>query len=72
LSKSSNSPEKKTLRASERDTERVQQLRMQYWQVMGEVNLADLVFGDETGFNLAMTRRYARSPRGLREERPFT
>ena len=66
LSKSSSSPEKKTLHASERDTERVQQLRVEYWQVIGEVNIADLVFVDETGSNLAMTRRYARSPQGRR------
>ena len=34
-------PEKKTLHASERDTERVQQLRVQYWQEIGAVKLAD-------------------------------
>ena len=37
----------------------MQQLRVQYWQEIGEVNLADLVFVDETGSNLAMTRRTA-------------
>ena len=65
-SRSSSSPGKKTLHATERDTERVQQLRVQYWQEIGAVNLKDLVFVDETGCNLAMTRRYARSPRGSR------
>ena len=49
-----------------RDTERVQQLRVQYWHEIGEVNLKDLVFVDETGSNLAMTRRYARSLKGSR------
>ena len=44
----------------------MQQLRVEYWQVIGEVNLADLVFVDETGSNLAMTRRYARSLKGSR------
>jgi transposase len=44
----------------------VQQLRVEYWQVIGEVNIADLVFVDETGSNLAMTRRYARSFQGRR------
>ena len=39
---------------------------MEYWQVIGEVNIADLVFVDETGSNLAMTRRYARSLKGRR------
>jgi len=79
-SKSSNLPEKKTLRATERDSERVQQLRVEYWHKIGAVNLEDLVFVDETGSNLrssldgrfrpenfaAMTRRYARSCRGSR------
>ena len=54
------------MHASERDTERVQQLRVQYWRVIGEVNLEDLVFVDETGSNLAMTRRYARALKGSR------
>ena len=72
---------KKTLHATERETERVQQLRVQYWHEIGEqvcrteasvpatlrqVKLEDLVFVDETGSNLAMTRRYARSCRGSR------
>lgn len=34
--------------------------------MIGEVNLEDLVFVDETGSNLAMTRRYARSLKGTR------
>lgn len=66
LSKSSSLPEKKTLHATERDTERVQQLRVEYWHQIAEVNEDDLVFVDETGSNLAMTRRYARSQRGSR------
>lgn len=44
----------------------MQQLRVQYWHEIGAVNLEDLVFVDETGSNLAMTRRYARSPKGRR------
>ena len=54
------------MHATERDTERVQQLRVQYWQEIGEVKLEDLVFVDETGSNLGMTRRYARSLKGSR------
>jgi len=42
---------KKTLHATEQDSERVQQLRVEYWHEIGEVNLADLVFVDETGSN---------------------
>ena len=61
-SKSLNSRPKKTLHATERDTERVQLLRVQYWQEIGEVSLENLVFVDETGSNLAMTRRTAPVP----------
>ena len=64
--KSSSLLEKKTLHATERHSERVQQLRVEYWHEIGEVNLADLVFVDETGSNLAMARRYARSLKGSR------
>ena len=39
---------------------------MEYCHEIGAVNLEDLVFVDETGSNLAMTRRYARSVRGSR------
>ena len=54
------------MHATERETERVQQLRVDYWHEIGQVKLEDLVFLDETGSNLAMTRRYARSQRGSR------
>ena len=57
---------KKTLHASEAQTQRVQKLRAQYWTAIGDVKLSDLVFIDETGVNLAMTRRYARARRGKR------
>lgn len=33
---------------------------------IGEINLADLVFIDEAGVNIAMTRRFARSLQGSR------
>ena len=49
-----------------RDTERVQQLRVQYWHEIVQVNLEDFVFVDETGSNVSMTRRYARSLKGSR------
>lgn len=48
---------KKTLHATEAETERVQNLRREYWTTIGEVNLKDLVFIDETGVNLTYTRR---------------
>ncbi len=50
----------------------MQRLRVEYWHNLGEVKLADLVFVDESGVNLAMSRRYARSLEGTRAygERP--
>jgi transposase len=57
---------KKTLHASEAKSERVQNLRREYWRSIGEVKLSDLVFIDETGVNLAMTRGYARAKKGNR------
>ncbi len=56
---------KKTLHADEAQSERVQNLRSQYWTTIGEVRLKDLVFIDETGVNLAMTRRYGRAKKGV-------
>ena len=41
-------------------------MRREYWITIGEVKLSDLVFIDETGVNLAMTRRYARAKKGHR------
>jgi len=57
---------KKTLHANEAETERVQNLRREYWTTIGEVSLKDLVFIDETGINLAMIRHYARAKKGKR------
>ena len=54
------------LHANEAETERVQNLRREYGRTIGEVQLHDLVFIDETGVNLAMTRRYARAQKGRR------
>ena len=39
---------------------------MKYWQTIGEVELEDLVFFDEAGDNIAMTRRHAWSEKGKR------
>jgi transposase len=57
---------KKTLHATEKDTPRVQQARIDYWQELRNIAPEDLVFIDESGLNLAMIRLYARSPRGQR------
>jgi transposase len=57
---------KKTLHASEKDTPRVQQARIDYWEEIRDIDPENLVFIDETGVNLAMIRLYARAPRGQR------
>ena len=57
---------KKTLHTSECQTDRVQTLRQEYWHTIGQVKLKDLIFLDEAGTHLGMTRRYARSEKGKR------
>lgn len=44
----------------------MQKLRAEYWTIIGEVNLTDLVFIDEAGVNIAMTRHFARASKGSR------
>ena len=58
--------QKKSLHATERDTPRVQQARADYQQLMAALDVHRLKFVDESGVNLAMTRRYGRAPRGTR------
>jgi transposase len=41
-------------------------LRFEYWQLIQSVLLKDLVFLDESGIHLGMTRSHARSPKGER------
>ncbi|WP_349282636.1 IS630 family transposase (plasmid) [Polaromonas hydrogenivorans] len=57
---------KKTVHASERDTAQVRQARRQYWQGIARHAPARLKFVDESGVNIAMTRRYGRARRGQR------
>ena len=57
---------KKSLHASERDSERVQQARTNYREMIGSLEVSRLKFVDESGVNLAMTRRYGRAPKGVR------
>ena len=40
--------------------------RVNYWQAIQQIRAEDLVFIDEAGVNLAMTRLYARALRGQR------
>lgn len=64
--------QKKTLIASEQFSERVQKLRHEWRIWLDTVDIRNLVFIDETGFNLAMTRKYGRTEGGERanDERP--
>ena len=57
---------KKSIHAVERDTERVRQARHDYQSKISQVPFERLTFVDESGVNLAMTRRYGRAPRGQR------
>lgn len=47
--------------------------RVEFWQAIREMRVEDLVFIDEAGVNLAMTRLYARVVRGQRaySHRPY-
>jgi transposase len=56
--------QKKSLHATERDTERVQQARVDDQALTQPFDLQRFTFVDESGVNLAMTRRFGRAPRG--------
>jgi hypothetical protein len=58
--------QKKSLHASEQDTERAQQVRARYWQRIASLDPRRLKCVDESGVNVAMTRLYSRAPRGER------
>lgn len=53
---------KKSLEAAERD----EQQRAEFREEAEAIARRRLVFTDETGFNLMMTRRFGRAPRGCR------
>jgi hypothetical protein len=57
---------KKTLIAAEQDTQRVKNLRFAYRLWSFTIYPRKLVFIDETGIHLAMTRLYGRAPIGER------
>ncbi len=44
----------------------MQQQRLEFWQLMQGVLAKDLIFIDESGINLALTRLFARAPKGQR------
>ncbi|NET69841.1 MAG: hypothetical protein F6K62_01960 [Sphaerospermopsis sp. SIO1G2] len=49
------------MRSSQAGTERVQKLRAEYWQKVRDIDPENLVFLDETGVILGLTRTHARS-----------
>ena len=53
---------KKTLIASEQETQRLLDLRDDYRQWMFTVDPRNLIFIDETGMHLGFNRLYGRSP----------
>ncbi|AFZ24859.1 transposase [Cylindrospermum stagnale PCC 7417] len=57
---------KKTLHASEKETERVQLLRVQFWLQLQGISAENLIFIDEAGANLSLIRHSARSKKGKR------
>jgi hypothetical protein len=64
---------KKTMRSSQSATERVQTLRGEYWNHVKQIDPDNLVFLDEIGVLLGLTRTHARSSRGSRvyDLKPF-
>jgi hypothetical protein len=57
---------KKTWYSSQAGTERVQKLRVEYWEKIRNIEAENLVFLDETGMLLGLARSHARSPLGTR------
>lgn len=57
---------KKTLYAAEKESEKVQSQRVEFWSKIRGIRVEDLIFLDESGVNLAMVRLYARALKGKR------
>ena len=58
--------EKKSLHATERDTEENRGRREEFLARIASINPKRLVFQDESGVTTSMTRLYGRAPRGVR------
>jgi hypothetical protein len=54
------------VRSSQAGTERVMKLRLEYWEKVKHIDPKNLVFLDETGVLLGLTRTHARSALGTR------
>ena len=66
LAKTTTNAKKNTLRLRQANTERVQQLRLEYWQQVKQINPENLVFLDYIDVLLGLTRTHARSRSGTR------
>lgn len=66
IAKTKINTKKKTLRSSQAKTERVQKLRIEYWEKVKQIDPDDLVFIDEMAVLLGLTRTHARSDRSSR------
>jgi len=61
------------MRSSQAKTERVQKIRVDYWEKVKDIDPVNLVFLDETGVMLGLARTHARSEKGTRvyDLKPF-
>lgn len=66
ITKTKINAKKKTLRSNQAKTEKVQKQRIEYWEKVKHIDPQDLVFIDEMGVLLGMTRTHARSEYGSR------
>ena len=54
------------MHADEKETERVQSLRVEFWQKINGIPTENLIFLDEAGANLSLIRHSARAKKGKR------
>lgn len=73
IAKAKINTKKKTLRSSQAKTERVQNLRSEYWEQVKQIDPENLVLIDEMGVLLGLTRTHAGSDRATRvyDFKPF-
>lgn len=73
IAKTTTGTKKKTLRSTQGATERVQKLRSEYWEQVKHLEPENLVFLDEMGVLLGLTRTHARGVHGQRvyDLKPF-
>jgi transposase len=73
IAEAKSTAQKKTLRASQATSERVQLLRAEYWSQVKDIEPKDLVFLDEMGVLLGLMRTHARAVPGERayDFKPF-